>query len=101
MNGLRRVASRRLDGLDLIKLMAKPKTVNISAAKTHLSRLVKQASRGTEFIIVRAGRPVAKLGPLAPTRRRRRPGLLRHRVRIAANFDAPLPAKVLDAFEGR
>ena len=81
--------------------MSTPKIVNIHAAKTHFSRLVEQASRGTEIIIARAGRPVARLGPLAPPARRRRPGLLKGRIRIAANFDAPLPAKVLDAFEGR
>lgn len=81
--------------------MGAPKIVNIHAAKTHLSRLVEQASRGTEIIIARAGRPVARLGPLATAPRRRRPGLLKGRIRIAANFDAPLPAKVLRAFEGR
>ena len=77
------------------------KTVNIHAAKTHLSRLVEQASRGEEIIIARAGRPVAKLGPFVPTERRRRPGLLKGRIRIAADFDAPLPGKVLREFDGR
>jgi prevent-host-death family protein len=44
-----------------------PTTVNIHAAKTGLSRLVKRAERGERITIARAGRPVAQLGP-APQR---------------------------------
>ena len=40
-------------------------TVNIHEAKTHLSRFVDQAAAGEEIIIARAGRPVARLVPLA------------------------------------
>lgn len=76
-------------------------TVNIHAAKTHLSRLVERASRGEEIVIARAGRPLARLVPLAGAGRRRRPGLLKGRIRIPANFNAPLPEKVLREFEGR
>ena len=47
-------------------------TVNIHAAKTHLSRLVEQASAGEEIIIAKAGTPAAKLGPLAPLGRKPR-----------------------------
>ena len=76
-------------------------TVNIHAAKTHLSRLVEQAAAGEEIIIAKAGTPLAKLGPLAPTgRKKRRLGLLAGRITIPADFDAPLPDHVLDAFEG-
>lgn len=38
-------------------------TVNIHAAKTNLSRLVKRAERGESIIIARDGKPVAQLGP--------------------------------------
>ena len=71
------------------------KAVNIHAAKTHLSRLVERAARGEEIVISRAGRPIASLMPLAPPARRRRLGLLKGKIKIAANFDAPLPAKAL------
>ena len=77
-----------------------PTTVNVHAAKTHLSRLVERASRGEEIIIARAGRPLARLGPLT-TSRRRRPGLLKGKIRMSRNFDAPLPEAMLKAFEGR
>jgi prevent-host-death family protein len=76
-------------------------TVNIHAAKTHLSRLVEKAAAGEEIIIAKAGTPLAKLGPLAATeQKKRRLGLLAGRITIPADFDAPLPNQILDAFEG-
>ncbi|MBI0436138.1 type II toxin-antitoxin system Phd/YefM family antitoxin [Roseomonas sp. KE0001] len=78
-------------------------TVNIHAAKTHLSRLVDAAAAGEEILIARAGRPVARLVPLqdAPDRPRRRLGRLAGQLTVPVDFDAPLPDAVLDAFEGR
>lgn len=73
-------------------------TVNVHEAKTHLSALLERASAGERIIIARAGKPVAVLGPIAPAAKERKPGLLRGRIRIARNFDAPLPADVLAAF---
>jgi prevent-host-death family protein len=79
--------------------MAKP--VDIHAAKTHFSRLVERAAKGEEIIISKAGKPVARLMPLAvQPRRLRRPGLLKGRMEIAENFDAPLPEEVLRQFYG-
>jgi len=51
-------------------------TINIQAAKTHLSRLVEQAASGEEVIIAKAGKPMAKLVPYATARKPRTPGLL-------------------------
>ena len=79
--------------------MAKP--VNIHAAKTHFSRLVERAAKGEEIIIAKAGKPVARLMPLAVPVRRRRPGLLKGKIKIAEDFDAPLPEEILRLFEGR
>lgn len=74
-------------------------TVNIHAAKTHLSRLVEQAAAGDEIVIAKAGKPMAKLGPLGPARRRkRRLGVFAGHLNVPEDFDAPLPRKVLDAF---
>ncbi|BAE50511.1 type II toxin-antitoxin system Phd/YefM family antitoxin [Paramagnetospirillum magneticum] len=75
-------------------------TVNIHAAKTHLSRLIEEAAAGGEVIIAKAGKPLVMLVPLAPTPAKRRLGALAGRARIPADFDAPLPDEVLDAFEG-
>lgn len=76
-------------------------TVNIHEAKTQLSRLLEEVAGGREIVIARAGRPVARLVPLAAPVRRKQLGLLRGKIRISADFDAPLPEDVLAAFEGR
>jgi prevent-host-death family protein len=78
-----------------------PKPVNIHEAKTHFSRLVERAAKGEEIVIARAGRPVARLMPLASPTRPRRPGLLKGRIRISKNFDAPLSRNIARAFESR
>ena len=49
------------------------RTVNIHAAKTHLSRLVDEVAAGEEVVIAKAGKPLARLaavhlGPRAPDR---------------------------------
>ena len=39
-------------------------TVNIHEAKTNLSRLIDQASKGEPFVIAKAGKPLVKVTPL-------------------------------------
>jgi prevent-host-death family protein len=75
--------------------------VNVHEAKTQLSRLLERVEAGEEVVIARAGRPCAKLVALAPARPPRRLGLLKGKIKIAADFDAPLPDGVLALFEGR
>lgn len=73
-------------------------TVNIHDAKTHLSRLVARVEAGEEIVLARDGRPVARLVPLGARLRPRSPGLWRGRVRLAPDFDAPIPG-LIDWFE--
>ncbi|ATC65142.1 type II toxin-antitoxin system prevent-host-death family antitoxin [Nibricoccus aquaticus] len=56
------------------------KTVNIQAAKTHLSRLVEEAATGEEIILAKAGKPIAKLVPYAKTRKARVGGFLKGQI---------------------
>ena len=72
--------------------------VNIHEAKTHLSRLVERAEAGEEIVIARSGRPVARLVPYAATAPRRTFGRMRGKIRVADDFDAPLPDDVLEQF---
>lgn len=78
-----------------------PDPINIHDAKSQLSRLVLRAEAGDETVIARAGRPVAKLVPLAAAARPRRLGLLKGKVKVPADFDAPLPDAIANLFEGR
>lgn len=76
-------------------------TVNVHQAKTQLSRLLAVAAAGGEVVIARDGHPVARLVPVGTAPRRRKPGVLRGRIRVAAGFDDPLPEDVLASFDGR
>jgi len=75
--------------------------VNIYDAKTQLSKLVDQAAAGKDVIIARGGKPVARLTGLAARKQTLRFGLLKGKVKVAADFDAPLPDGTLAGFEGR
>ena len=75
--------------------------VNVHAAKTNLSRLLDQVAVGEEIVIARAGKPAARLVPVAAAPSPRRVlGLLGGTLRIPQDFDAPLPDDVLALFEG-
>lgn len=65
------------------------KTVNIHEAKTHLSKLVNEASKGEPFIIAKAGKPLVKVVALnAPTEGEvSRTGFLRGLITVPDDFD--------------
>ncbi|MEW1957788.1 type II toxin-antitoxin system Phd/YefM family antitoxin [Kineococcus sp. NPDC059986] len=72
------------------------RTVNVHEAKTHLSRLLEAVERGEDVVIARAGKPVARLVPVA-ARVARVPGTLKGQVVIADDFDET-PADVVAGF---
>ncbi|MES2142073.1 MAG: type II toxin-antitoxin system Phd/YefM family antitoxin [Pseudomonadota bacterium] len=74
-------------------------TINIHEAKTHFSKLVDAAISGEEIIIAKAGKPVVKLTPISKNKVRRF-GVLKGKIKIANDFDAPLPDDILSSFEG-
>jgi prevent-host-death family protein len=73
------------------------KTVNLHAAKNHLSRLVDQAVAGENGVIAKAGKPMVRL---VPVRSGRRTGFgdLKGRLGVSKDFDSPLPESLLRAF---
>lgn len=76
-------------------------TVNIYDAKTRLSQLVDKAAGGEDVIVSRNGKPLVRITRLKEAKRQIRFGVLKGKIRIAKDFDAPLPEDVLAAFEGR
>ncbi|MFI5008858.1 MAG: type II toxin-antitoxin system Phd/YefM family antitoxin [Solirubrobacterales bacterium] len=74
------------------------KSVGVHEAKTHLSRLLEDVAAGEEVVITRRGEAVASLVPArrVPVRRL---GIDRGLFAVPEDFDAPLSADVLDAFE--
>ena len=75
------------------------RTVNIHAAKTQLSRLVEAAAAGEEIIIAKAGKPVARLCPLAEPKPRRRLGILNGKIHVPDNFDELYEEEIRELFE--
>jgi prevent-host-death family protein len=75
--------------------------INIYEAKTQLSKLVEQAAAGKDIVIARGGKPVARLTCLETPARKIRFGVLKGKVNVAKDFDAPLAAEVQAEFEGR
>jgi prevent-host-death family protein len=65
------------------------KTVNIHEAKTQLSRLVEEASKGEAFVIAKAGKPIVKVTALsAPTDAQvRRLGFMTGQISVPDDFD--------------
>lgn len=76
-------------------------SVDIYEAKTRLSQLVDQAAAGEDVVVSRNGKPLVRITQLEGAKRRIKFGVLKGRVRIAADFDAPLPDAVVAGFEGR
>jgi prevent-host-death family protein len=74
-------------------------TVNIYDAKTRLSQLVDKAVAGEDVIVSRNGKPLVRITRLESPRRPVRFGVLKGKIQIARDFDAPLPPDIVAAFE--
>jgi len=61
--------------------------VNIAEAKAQLSRLVQKALLGEEVIIARDNKPVLKLVPVEPLKKRRKAGTAKGQVWTSPDFD--------------
>jgi prevent-host-death family protein len=66
--------------------------INIHQAKTHLSRLVEDVAGGSEVLIAKGGRPMARLVPLRRDDTPRRPGMLKGKLKISEEFDRAVAA---------
>ena len=75
--------------------------VSVHEAKTHLSRLLRQAAAGEDVVITRSGRPVVRLVPVEGEGARPVFGVDAGRFVVPDDFDAPLDESLLRAFEGR
>lgn len=78
------------------------KTVNIHEAKTQLSRLVEEASRGESFVIAKAGKPVVRVTALgAPSGAQvRRTGFLAGQLSVPDDFDQMGQEEIEQIFGG-
>ncbi len=77
------------------------RTVNMHEAKTHLSRLVRDAANGEPFVIARAGKPLVRVTALEPTPRKSRLGFLDGRFEVPDDFDTMMADEIQAMFEGK
>jgi prevent-host-death family protein len=75
------------------------KTTTIHRAKTNLSQLIEAACAGEDVVIARGNMPVVRLVPIAEASGKRRPGVLKGKLRVEAEFFQPLPAEDLEGWE--
>jgi prevent-host-death family protein len=75
--------------------------INIHEAKTHLSRIVDEVAAGSEVIIAKAGKPMARLMPLSGVPRAKKLGLLKGKIKVPDDFNAALSEDLIADFEGR
>ncbi|WP_253911930.1 type II toxin-antitoxin system Phd/YefM family antitoxin [Pseudomonas sp. CVAP len=73
--------------------------VPLGEAKNNLSKLVDDAASGQIITIAKHGRALARLVPVGKPSGRRI-GAMKGKLTLPADFDAPLPDEMLDAFEG-
>ena len=76
--------------------------MNIHEAKTQLSRLVEEASKGEGFVIAKAGKPVVKVIALnAPTGSQvRRLGFMAGQISVPDDFDRMGKDEIEEMFGG-
>ncbi len=73
------------------------KTLNVHEAKTHLSALIDAVQRGEEIVILRHGKPAAKLVPAAE-RGMRTLGF--YPIAFTSDLTEPTSEDVLQDFDG-
>jgi prevent-host-death family protein len=63
---------------------------NIHEAKTNLSSLIQKVEAGEDVVIMRAGKPVARLTPYKKSPPRKL-GAFKGKIKIPDDFDEPMP----------
>ena len=72
--------------------------VDVHYAKTHLSKILDRVALGEEFVIAKAGKPVARLSRIEAPRQDRVLGTGRGDFHVPEDFNDPLPEDVLREF---
>ncbi|VVN90761.1 type II toxin-antitoxin system Phd/YefM family antitoxin [Pseudomonas fluorescens] len=73
--------------------------VSVHEAQSQLSQLAERAWHGDTVVIIKDGKPYLYLLPHVDTPQARKPGRLKGRIRMSADFDKT-PEDIIDGFEG-
>jgi len=75
-------------------------TFNVQEAGANLPSLLQAVASGKDIIIADKGKPMARLSRIEESRSDIRFGVLKGKIKVADDFDAPLPDRILSEFEG-
>ena len=75
-------------------------TYDVQEAKAQLPKLLQEVDSGIEVIIAKAGKPMARISRIEESSSKIRFGVLKGKVKVSEDFDAPLPDDLLSEFEG-
>lgn len=88
--------------MEIILKGKRMKQLNIYELKAHFSEYIDEVHDGKTIIIAKAGKPWAKLVPLKESPKKKfQFGTMKGKIKMAKDFDAPLPQEILDLFEGK
>ncbi len=74
--------------------------LNISQAKTHLSKYLERVEKGETVVLCRRNVAIAEIRPLPKAPKKARPIGIDRGMEVPQSFFEPLPEEVLKAFEG-
>jgi len=74
--------------------------VNVTEAKTHLSRYLRRVEQGETVVLYRRNVPIAEIRPLPKRTRGPRPVGIDRGMSVPSAFFEPLPDDLQAAFEG-
>ena len=76
--------------------------ISIDDIKGDLPKFLKRVESGEMLVIIKAGKPLAEIKPVAKGRSKIRPfGLCEGDFTVPDDFDAPLPEEITREFEGK
>jgi antitoxin (DNA-binding transcriptional repressor) of toxin-antitoxin stability system len=77
-------------------------TVKVEDFDQIFQKYLNRLEAGETIILTREGKPIAEIKPASQNPKELRPfGLSAHKFVTPDNFNDPLPAEILDAFEGK
>ena len=76
--------------------------VSLEKIAQDLLAYLQRVEAGETLIIVKAGKPMAEIKPVASATKKLRPfGLCAGEFTVPDDFDDPLPKNIIEAFEGK
>ncbi len=77
------------------------RTINLDERDMSLSELLAEFARGDYILLIKNGRPIARVFGMAEATIPRKLGTMKGQIWMSDDFDAPLPDDIQAAFDGK